>query len=175
MPCRCLVVVFAAVLVVTGVLTLVSGVASRADDDLDRLDAVLVLGGGSGDRYVHGRELADRHGVPLLLSWSAIAEAAAQGTSCDDAGVQCVFPDPLTTHGEARLARELVASEGFGSVAVVTTRFHVGRTRLLMRQCLADQVVVIGSQDAASWGSQLYRQVREAYATVAAVTVRRAC
>lgn len=175
MPCRCLAVLLILAAAATIVATTATAFASSSDDAVGRPEAVLVLGGGAGERYARGRELATEHGVPLLLSWSAIAEAAAQGTSCEDPDVRCLFPDPLTTHGEARLLRDLVAAEGLGPVTVVTSRFHVGRSRVLMRQCLAEQVGVVGADTDATWGSQLYRQVREAYATVAALTVRRAC
>lgn len=175
MPCRCLVVVVAIAAALTAVLTAATMVASAGDDVVAQPDAVVVLGGGHGERYDLGRALADEHDVPLVLSWTAIAVAAEQGARCDDDGLWCVFPDPTTTHGEARLIAVLADEHGFDEVAVVTTRFHVGRTRLLVGQCLDDHASVVGADADAPLPAQAYRVVREAYATLAALTVRRAC
>lgn len=138
------------------------------------VDAVVVLGGGQGERLALGRALADEHGAALVLSsfW-AIALGHAEGLVCD-VEVRCLHPRPLSTAGEAAGTAALADERGWESVAVATSSFHVNRTRMLFEQCL-DEVAVRGAAAPGHLGVQVYRRVRELAAGLAGLTVARAC
>ena len=163
--------VLAAVLAVT-ILTIF---LAPSDDPTGRPDAVVVLGGGSPARAHLGIELAEELDAELVLSSTAGRHAGEAGMRC---GVEarCFEPEPLSTAGEAREVRDLTAETGWEAVLVVTTDFHTSRSRLLFEQCLDDAAVaVVGVDHAAGWTVRAYSYAREAAATLAGVTVQRAC
>jgi uncharacterized SAM-binding protein YcdF (DUF218 family) len=160
-----------------GALVLVTGVTTFAmwpRDDIPREpDAVVVLGGAGPERAQLGIELRDRYDAALVLSTSAINFARDQGVDCGP-NVICVFRlDPENTTGEARRVAELAREHGWDHVTVVTTRFHTTRARVLFRQCLGDDVTVVGAVAVGGRGLRTY--VEETAGTVAALTFRRAC
>ncbi len=145
------------------------------DDVPGQPDAVVVLGGGSPARAELGIRLADEHDAELVLFSTAGRHAEAAGYRCG-LDARCLEPDPLSTAGEAREVRDLVSTTGWDELVVITTDFHTSRSRLLFEQCLGDQPVrVVGSEHTASWPARVYSYAREAVATLAGVTVRRAC
>lgn len=146
---------------------------SLPDDAVGEVDAVVVLGGGRGERVALGRELADNLDVPLVLSAEAILWGWRAGLACEPP-VRCELPEPNATRGEARMVAGLAQANGWDEVAVVTSRFHVGRTRMLMRQCL-DDVAVVGASRQGRWYRVPWDYTREALGTVAGLTVQRAC
>ena len=134
--------------VVAGVVIMALGaglaiVRSVSDAEVAAPDVIMVLGGGEGERLALGRDLADRHEVPLVLSEGAILQAWRAGLACEEP-IHCELADPSATRGEARRIAALAETNGWDHVVVVTTRFHVGRTRLLMDQCL-DSPAVVGA------------------------------
>jgi uncharacterized SAM-binding protein YcdF (DUF218 family) len=136
-------------------------------------DAVVVLGGAGVERVLLGIELHDRYGVPLVLSAQAVDYGSFQGLRCGR-DVICVTPHEPSTAGEARAVRSLAAQEGWRHVTIATSRFHTTRARALFRQCLGDDVSVVGALPVDHHrGPRTY--LREAAGTVAALTVRRAC
>lgn len=158
------------------VATIGSSVAwlrSLSDDEVVAADVVVVLGGGDGERVALGRELAEQYDVPLVVSSGAILQGWRAGLTCDEP-VRCELPEPNATRGEARMVASLAETNGWEQVVVATTRFHVGRSRLLMRQCL-DQVAVLGAKDPDPPPLRIWSYGREALATLAAISVHRAC
>jgi uncharacterized SAM-binding protein YcdF (DUF218 family) len=130
---------------------------------------VVVLGGGAGDRFALGRELAAASSPTreLVLSAEARDELEAAGGSCDDEGVRCVQPDPATTYGEAVLIGDLAEQQAWPAVTVVTSEFHVTRTRLVFSYCVDVPARVVASDSGLGLGSRVERALREAVATVA--------
>jgi hypothetical protein len=137
---------------------------------------VMVLGG-DRSRLVFAQDLTavastDR---PLVLSSSAGELWELDGRSCDEPHVTCVTPDPETTYGEALLAQRLAREEGWTRLTVVTSTFHVQRTRWQFGACVdAAPVTVLG---APSPGGELltsWRVVRETLA-LARARVRYTC
>jgi hypothetical protein len=64
------------------------------------------------------------------------AVLAASGLSCGDALITCVVPDPASTYGEALALRALTAELGSDvEITVVTSTFHVARTRWQLHAC----------------------------------------
>ena len=52
----------------------------------------------------------------------------------------CLSPDPATTRGEARQFAELAEREGWQSLVLVTSNYHVRRAGLLLDRCYGGQV-----------------------------------
>ncbi len=136
-------------------------------------DAVVVLGGGGGERLDLGVILVEELGVPLVLAGDALGEGRVLGLVCDER-VLCV---PATdTAGEAAGTAALASARGWRSVAVVTSDFHVNRSRTVFAQCLEGRrVLVAGAPATAALPSRVLRSGRELVAHLAAWTVRRAC
>ena len=80
---------------------------------------------------------------PLLLSASAIDDWRALGGSCADAHIVCVMPDPASTYGESLALDTLARERGWDAVTVVTSDFHVARTRWQMAACTDVTAVVV--------------------------------
>lgn len=129
---------------------------------------VVVLGGGTGDRIALGRELVEASGVPreLVLSEDAAAEWEATGRSCAEPRVRCFTPDTMDTFGEAVTVTELARDHGWESVTVVTSEYHVTRTRLLFGYCLDVPTRVVASASGQSLAARGRYLVREPLATV---------
>jgi uncharacterized SAM-binding protein YcdF (DUF218 family) len=138
-------------------------------------DAVIVLGGAGYERIDLGIELRERYDAVLVLSASAVRYGAARGFECGRDAI-CLGPTEWTTAGEARAAKQLLDAEGWDHITVATGRFHTTRARLLFRQCLGERVTVVGAPPYPGDDRRgLHSYVAEASATVAALTVRRAC
>jgi uncharacterized SAM-binding protein YcdF (DUF218 family) len=142
------------------------------DDTVGVTDAVVVLGGAGQERADRGIELIEQLEVPLVLSSSAMNFGSQRGYRCF-VNALCLAPVPENTAEEAQATEVLVRSQGWDHVTVVTSTHHTARARMLFRQCLGDQVSVVGAPrpDGASFGSR----VREVVGMVAGATVQRAC
>jgi uncharacterized SAM-binding protein YcdF (DUF218 family) len=165
---------------VVGVVIIAVAVASTyvlvpRHDEVGPVDAVVVLGGGGGERLALGLEIAEAQDVPLVLSAEGIDVGRDQGLACR-VDVLCIDPEPVTTAGEAQTVAALARTHGWDRVAVTTSSFHVNRARLLFHQCFAsDAVDVAGARADGSLPRDVYRYGRELLGHAAAVTVRRAC
>lgn len=115
---------------------------------------VLVLGG-SPSRLPLALELPGVPGPTRPLWVSApgretLTTLAENGLSCDDVHVTCVTPDPASTYGEALALRALTAdlTAALGAdvrVTVVTSTFHVARTRWQLHACAAPTGATAGT------------------------------
>ncbi len=105
------------------------------------VDAVLVLGGGDGERIATARSLLPRlpgpapvlllsvpYGAPLLTCGALDAAPAVE--------VRCLVPEPFTTSGEAAVAVTMAAEAGWERLVVVTSDYHVTRSRVLFTRCV---------------------------------------
>jgi uncharacterized SAM-binding protein YcdF (DUF218 family) len=110
-------------------------------DPPGRADAVVVFAGGDGERQDEGERLV-REGVARVL---VISDGGLPGS--DNArvcrarpaglGLRCLTPDPATTRGEARAFADLAEREGWRSLVLVTSTYHVRRASLLLDRCYA--------------------------------------
>lgn len=103
-------------------------------------DAVLVLGGGQGERIGAALALLGRLPDPppqLLLSVPYDQPLLSCGTAPDRPAVdvRCVVPEPMTTAGEAATVTALAAEQGWDRLVVVTSDYHVTRARRLFSAC----------------------------------------
>ncbi len=104
-------------------------------------DAVVVLGGGQGERVGAARALLPRFpGEPpvLVLSVPYSEPLLTCGSVPGQAGVEvrCLVPEPLTTSGEAAAVAHLAVEEQWQRLVVVTSDYHVTRARALVRRCV---------------------------------------
>jgi hypothetical protein len=99
---------------------------------------VMVLGG-APERVRVALALSDvpSESRPLVLSASAATFFERSGRSCAEPHVLCVSPVPENTYGESLLAGRLMVQHGWGELTVVTSRFHVARTRWQFGRCVA--------------------------------------
>jgi uncharacterized SAM-binding protein YcdF (DUF218 family) len=121
------------------------------EDSPERADAVVVLAGGRKDRLAKGLELMrEQVAGTLVISDGRAKDWPAANRLCDgDARafrVVCFRPDPYSTKGEAEAVARLGRRNGWSSIAVVTSRFHVFRARMLFERCFKGDVEAVGSR-----------------------------
>ena len=136
---------------------------------------IVVLGGGGGERLTTAMAIRGEGSErTLVVSAGAIDEWLSAGGRCSPAGIVCILPEPVNTYGEARTVAGLVAEHGWDQVTVVTSDFHVTRTRWLFDRCLEVPVRVVAAPTDPHLAERLYRISREMAAMGVAV-VRRSC
>jgi hypothetical protein len=143
-------------------------------DEPERVDALVLLAGGR-ERLPKALELL-RHGIaPVLVvdpdrpSWEELCGRTQPYR------VLCYQPVPYSTRGEARSVARLARERGWDSIAIVTSTYHVTRARMLFERCFDGRVSVV---PAGFGGNPLYgvfNTLRDAAATVVALTARRGC
>ncbi|MFF1831761.1 YdcF family protein [Paenarthrobacter sp. NPDC058040] len=125
-------------------------------------DAIVVLGGLSRERLPVAEDLQQSLDIPVLvvsttgLSGNAEGDALCQ-ENADDPGLLCFRPDPLNTRGETDAVAKLAADNGWKSITVVTSDYHLMRAGTLMRQCTSIDVQMVGSEPELSAGAWLDR------------------
>jgi uncharacterized SAM-binding protein YcdF (DUF218 family) len=139
-------------------------------DDPGHADAVVVLSGARKTRLAKGLELV-RDGASSTL---VISDGRAQGWPeanrlCAGGApfrVVCFKPRPYSTHGEAEGVARLAREHGWRSLLVVTSRYHVTRSRLLFRRCTEAGVGAVAARTSPAaialnvpfeWGKLLYQ------------------
>jgi uncharacterized SAM-binding protein YcdF (DUF218 family) len=108
-------------------------------DDPARADAVVVLSGARKSRLPKGLELMRAGAAPTLVISDGNAPGWREANRlCGRQApfrVVCFRPQPYSTHGEAADVARLARRRGWRSLVVVTSRYHVTRSRLLFRRC----------------------------------------
>jgi uncharacterized SAM-binding protein YcdF (DUF218 family) len=130
-------------------------------------DAVIVLSGDYGERRAEANSLVDRGLVPTLVFVGA-PDRIDEDQLCQSRQrieYVCLRPQPDNTRAEARAVAQLVKSRGWRSVVVVTSRYHVTRSRLVFRRCLDAEVRMVGG-DPPYGGDMLAREIREEWTKV---------
>ena len=116
-------------------------------DDVESVDAIIVLGGEHDGREQYAMSLA-RQGVSenVVLSnayWTGDKQMAAFCATTDPQfTVTCLPPEPSTTRGEAILTRDLADQNGWESVLVISWRYHLPRARYIFSQCFDGRIFV---------------------------------
>jgi uncharacterized SAM-binding protein YcdF (DUF218 family) len=97
-------------------------------------DAVVVLGG-HGARAAVGRQLVrDGAARALVLSSGCPSESGGPVDALR------FTPVPFNTRGEARAVAQLVREQGWRSLIVVTSGYHVRRARLLFERAVPAEI-----------------------------------
>lgn len=112
-------------------------------------------------------------GRELLLSHPVESALDDLGTGCAVASVRCIRPVPVSTWGEAQAVADLATAEGWPTVTVVTSRFHLTRSRLLFERCVDVPVALVGPEGSGRVPFGL--AVREAAATVVSAVAYHDC
>ena len=115
------------------------GVRARANDSLDGVDAVFVLGPATPSRIAKAENIVSEAGgqIPLIVS-------KPQGGPCYVSPRICVTPKPATTAGEMDALRREAEQLGFRHPAIVTFTPHVARARYIAQRCYGQPVSVVG-------------------------------
>lgn len=112
-------------------------------------DAVVLLAGGDGERFAAAERVMPRGDAELLVvsdgrqaDWpggrSRCGRTAAAGYR-----IRCFEPVPATTRGEARAVADLAGEQGWESLTLLTSTYHVTRARMLFERCVAADVEVV--------------------------------
>ena len=143
------------------------------------VDAVVVLGGGRGERLERGLKLmADGKASVIVLStgihWTGPGSQQVKdlcATPVAQFEVICVAALPDSTKGEAIVISKLAAERGWASIALVTTKSHLSRGTRWFRRCSSIRVYpVVAAADST------FREVEHEWlGTVAQFTIDRSC
>ena len=138
--------------------------------DPQRADAVVVLSGVRTARLEKGLELVRAGVAPTLVISDGRARGWAEANRLCDGGadfrVVCFRPTPYSTHGEAADVARIARDRGWRSLVVVTSRYHVTRSRLLFGRCLDGRVSGVPAKTSPGamamnvpfeWGKLLYQ------------------
>ena len=143
------------------------------DDEPGRADAVVVLSGSRIERLPKGLAVRRRAGGVLVVSGGFDPRWAQARRLCTRASrprVVCFTPRPNSTLGEAREVARLARSRGWRRIAVISSTYHVFRSRILFRRCVDAAVAVVGARPPVrrwligaftEWGKLLYQLTLE--------------
>lgn len=150
------------------------------DEPPGRVDAVLVLAGGDGERETTGIRLARMGVAPVIVFSDGGRPDTPSARRCllrlDGVRVACLSPRTSSTRGEAKAFAELAERKGWRSVAVVTSSYHLRRASLLVGRCYQGTVHPVAAGMGHSGGLEPVRSaLREGAALLAVRTVQRGC
>lgn len=104
-------------------------------------DAVVVLGGGQGERIraalgVLPRLPGDAPALVLSVPYEEPLLTCGSVPGQPGVEVRCLVPAPATTAGEAAGLASLAAEQQWQRVVVATSDYHVTRARVLVSRCV---------------------------------------
>jgi uncharacterized SAM-binding protein YcdF (DUF218 family) len=140
---------------------------------VSRADAVVVFGAAVDERLMKGVELVDEGVAPVL-----VLSAPEEPALCSDRGrvrVICFEPDPFNTRGEAQAIGRLATEEGWDSLVLVTSTYHVTRARLLLDRCFGGRLEVVAAKPSEGLGEKIGNILHEWGGLGDALTVARGC
>lgn len=130
-----------------------------SQDDPRRAAAIIVLAGDGAHRFPRALELARAGVAPVLVvsdgahsDWAPARKLCAHPRG-HGFRVICLRPAPYSTRGEARGALELAERYRWRSLLVVTSTYHLFRSRLLFKRCLDGhaRVYATGTGSSLAW------------------------
>jgi uncharacterized SAM-binding protein YcdF (DUF218 family) len=111
-----------------------------------RADAIVVLAGGRVDRLGKGVELWHRGVARTLVISDGLAAGWTEANRlCRRPSVLCFHADPYSTRGEAEWTGREAARRGWRSVVVVTSTYHVRRSRVIFGRCFKGRLAVVAA------------------------------
>ena len=151
-----------------------------ATDEPGRADAVVVFAGGDGERQTEGVRLVRQGVAPVLVLSDGGQPEAPRARLCRErpAGLRlyCLTPDPATTRGEARRFAELADRQGWRSLVLVTSDYHLLRAGLLLGRCYDGHLRRVGTALRNDHIWETGRQLAGEWLAVgAALTLQRSC
>lgn len=128
--------------------------------DAGSVDAVYVLGPAPPERLAKGIGIVESGYSDHLVV--TIGQHRPRPTFCSaqhSYTVHCVWPDPMTTEGEAQSWDQLADEHQWESVMVVTMRPHITRAELYFSRCFDGDVWMIDDErelSAQFWRRQFF-------------------
>lgn len=147
--------------------------APFATPDPRRVNAIVVLAGGKVRLPVALRLWHEGRGRWLLVSRDPLDERRVAFCEHPPAHVVCFQARPYSTRGEARWVTRFAAHEGWHSLAVVTSRYHLFRARILFRRCTSARIELVAAP--VTWWTWPYDVAAEWVKLGAAEVVYRGC
>jgi uncharacterized SAM-binding protein YcdF (DUF218 family) len=138
-----------------------------------RVNAIVVLAGSKARLPVALRLWREHRGRWLLVSRDPLDKARARLCEHPPRYVVCFHAEPYSTRGEARWVTAFARHEDWRSLAIVSSRYHLFRVRLLFRRCTNDRVDLVPAPVA--WYLWPYDVVAEWAKLAVAETLRRSC
>ncbi|MBI1729556.1 YdcF family protein [Candidatus Acetothermia bacterium] len=124
-----------------------------ASDPPEKADVIRVLGG-SPDRYIYGIELYKHGFAPKIIfsMWDnylplfhrSISEAVhdyAQAEKIPESAVE--ITSAVSTYNEAVLTKEMIEKNGFKSVLIVSSPYHMHRAAMIFRHVIGKEAKLI--------------------------------
>lgn len=136
-------------------------------DEPRTADAVYVLGPATPERFAEGVALIEAgYSNDLVVTVSEnpdMQEFCEQEQPYD---LYCVFPEPVTTGGEAQKLAQLAEQHQWESVMVVTMRSHMTRAEILFNRCFTGDISMIDEGRPVTFVSGVYQFFYETAAFV---------
>ena len=164
--------------VVVGVAVTVRLFVWPAQDNPTRADAVVVLAGGRGERIALGMRLMRERVAPALVLIGEQTEPEADELCRGGQPpfeLVCLPRGPSSTRTEARAAARLASDRQWRSLVLVTSSYHVTRSRMIHDRCFPGDLDVVGAKAPLGFGSLVPLVAKEWAALVHAATVDRDC
>lgn len=138
-----------------------------------KVNAIVVLAG-SKSRLPVALRLWHR-GIARWLLVSMDSHDPRRVALCTDPPrhVVCFDAKPYSTRGEARWTTRFARHENWRSLAIVTSRFHLFRTRLLFRRCTGARIELVAAP--VTWWRWPIAIATEWGKLIVAETARRSC
>lgn len=134
---------------------------------VQRTDAVIMLGGAASERLPAAERIQHDLDIPVLVLsrtdtfGNRAADAVCGSAAFPHPSLVCFRPPDLDTRGEAQAISRLVTLNGWKSVTVVTSSYHVTRAGRLISQCTTADVQMVASHPDLDPGQWLRRFVIE--------------
>jgi uncharacterized SAM-binding protein YcdF (DUF218 family) len=142
-----------------------------------QVDAVVVFAGKRA-RLTEGVRAVQAGVAPVLVISDGGRPRSRAGRTCRNPPpglrVICVTPERSSTAAEAAAFAELAERQGWRSLALVTSTYHVRRARLLLDRCFEGAVSTVAVPGPAG-PAVIPDALREWAGLAAAVTVQRGC
>lgn len=169
------VLVAVVVILIAGTALTYQVLVSPTTDPPGRADAVLVPSGGGGERQAEGIRLVRAGAAPVLVVSTGGRTGSRGSRLCDQAlgfRIVCVNPDPSSTRGEVQAFADLAQQQGWRSVVLVTSAYHVRRASLLLGHCYHGKVFTVA---APGTHMDVGDFLHEWSGLLAALTIHRSC
>lgn len=119
-------------------------------DEVGTVDAVVIFAGGRGERLQLAEKLMDQGVAPVLVIPNGLVPGWQQGSrACTEDRpyqVRCLWPDPDTTRGEARVIAALAEENSWETLLAVTSSYQLSRAGWLLSRCFEGEVLTTRAQ-----------------------------
>jgi uncharacterized SAM-binding protein YcdF (DUF218 family) len=138
-----------------------------------RADAIVVLAGSRSRLPLALRLLHEDVARTLAVSSDPWEPARVDFCRRPPAGAFCFDAKPYSTRGEVRAIARFARARGWHSVAIVSSRYHLFRVRLLVRRCIDVRLELVPAH--VKWWTWPKSIVAEWAKLAVAETARRSC